>query len=74
MIMLKVIFKTLQFFAILLSLVTRAEEASILTTATVAGDINETFCFDPLFLIAGYFKNHCETIASNGEKEFVIDL
>ena len=44
----KVLFTTLKPLAILLSLVTRAEEASILTNATVIGsDFNSNWCPDP---------------------------
>ena len=43
----KVNFTVLLHFAILLSLVTRAEEASILTSATVIGDIGTDWCPSP---------------------------
>ena len=43
----KVLFTTLKLFAILQSLVTRAEEASILTNAAVGGDVNANNCSDP---------------------------
>ena len=52
-------FKVSKTFAILLSSVIRAEEASILTSAAVIGsdinDVSNGTCPDPLVLIKGYY-------------------
>ena len=73
--LLKIIFITVQHFAMLLSPVTRAEEASILTAATVIGSDIHSTCPDPSVLINGFYKTYCEVhTGSTGDKEFVIDL
>ena len=54
----------------------RAEESSILNTATVIGsDINSGTCPDPQVLISGYFKTHCDAYQGSGQDdEYVINL
>ena len=63
-------------FTILFSSTSRAEESSILTTATVIGtDISNDWCPDPSVLISGFYKTYCRTDSSiEGDKEIIIDL
>ena len=73
----KLIFRILQHFAILLSLVTRAEEASILTSAEVIGsNISNTYSPNSSDLISGYYKTFVETeyYLNSFDNEFIIDL
>ena len=73
--LLKVIFITVQHFAMLLSPVTRAEEASVLATATVIGsDIKSSTCPDPSVLISGFYMTYCESDPNSPTAEFIIDL
>ena len=66
-------------YALLLIPLARAEEASVLTAASVidlGGDIDSSYCPDPNELISGHFKTACS--ADNGSAtnpiEFMIDL
>ena len=71
----KILFKTSLHFAILLSPTLRAEEASILTAATVIGtDIRSDRQSVPYYLISGYFKTNLVTETGSVDREFVIDL
>ena len=74
----RTIFKTLQHFAICFISVTSAEEASVLSNATVIGsELNSTWCSDPNNIINGSFKIWCESYgctSADVKKEFVIDL
>ena len=75
--LIKLIFRILQHFAILLSLVTRAEEASILTSAEVIGsNISNTYSPNSSDLISGYYKTFVETeyYLNSFDNEFIIDL
>ena len=74
--LLKVIFITLQHFTMLLSPVTRAEEASILAAATVIGsDFSSNCSLDPSVLINGFYKTICDSYTGlAGDKEFTIDF
>ena len=66
---------TMKHFAILLSTLTRAEESSILSRATVVGNnINTSACPDPSNLINGFFKIGCTSYIGTAEAEFVIDF
>ena len=54
----------------------RAEEASILTSATVIdNNIKYILCRDPQVLINGTFKTFCvEEVTAAGNVEYIIDL
>ena len=72
----KILFGASLLFAILLSATSRAEEASILTGATVIGtDIRDDRQAFKEALISGYYKSNCVSTGEvSGNMEFVIDL
>ena len=76
--LLKIILITLQYITIFLCPITKAEEASILATATVIGSaINISVCPDSSVLINGFYNTYCATYSGKSEtgyKELVVDL